>query len=101
MEVFKVFSLDRQRLAEQIIIDDVVAHWVQQRFAEQIPAVVDVPVITQLQFQQSLLYDNVEVPQIQFIVRVPDLPGERSIPTVQTVLKTVETHGCCSWLTSL
>ena len=31
---------------------------------------VDVPVSVQLQFQQSMSYENLEEPQIQFIVRV-------------------------------
>ena len=37
VEVFKVFSLDKvlQRLVEQIIEDDRVVDWVQQRFVEQ------------------------------------------------------------------
>ena len=39
-----------------------------------IPRVVDVPVITQLQFQQSKSCVIVEVLQIQFIVRIVDFP---------------------------
>ena len=33
---------------------------------------VDVPVIISDKFQQSIVYENVEVPQIQFIDRVVD-----------------------------
>ena len=37
-------------------------------------SVVDVPVIMQLEFQQSASYENLEVPQFQLIVRVLDVP---------------------------
>ena len=62
-------------------------------------SVVDVPVITQLELQQFMAYENVEVPQIQFIVTVLDIPvaTQRRLPTVQTVLKTGESHRCSSW----
>ena len=45
---------------------------VVERTKEQhiVELVVDVSVLMQLQFQQSLPYENVKVPQIQFIVRV-------------------------------
>ena len=44
----------------------------------------DVPVITQLDFQQFKSYDNLEVPQIQLIVEVVDMPvvSQRQVPTV-------------------
>ena len=48
---------------------------------------VDDPVNTQLLFQQFNSHMNVKVPQIQFIVRVPDFPvmQQRRVFTVQTV----------------
>ena len=54
--------------------------------------VVDVPVIISDKFQQSIVYEDVEVPQIQFIDRVVDLSVvlQRRVPTVQTVQKTGE-----------
>ena len=47
---------------------------------------VDVPVITQLEFQQFMSYENLEVPQIQLVVGVQDIPvvSQRQVPTVQT-----------------
>ena len=53
--------------------------------------VVDVPVDTQLEFQQSK-YEKVKVPQIQFLDRVPDIPvvPQRRACTVQTMKKIVE-----------
>ena len=49
-------------------------------------SVVDVPVIIQREFQQSMSYENLEEPQIQFIVRVSDMPvvAQRQVLTVQT-----------------
>ena len=57
----------------------------------QILTVVDVPVILQVEFQQSKLYVWM-VAQIQFIDRVLELPlvQQRSVPTAQTMQKTVE-----------
>ena len=54
--------------------------------------VVDVLVIISDKFQQSIVYEDVEVPQIQFIDRVVDLSVvlQRRVPTVQTVQKTGE-----------
>ena len=37
-------------------------------------SVGDVPVIMQLEFQQSASYESLEVPQFQLIVRVLDIP---------------------------
>ena len=53
---------------------------------------LEVPVITQRQFQQSKLFDFLQEPQSQSIDRVLDLPvvPQRSVPTVRTVLKTDE-----------
>ena len=72
-------------------------------------SVVDVPVIIGDKLPQSKSYVSVEVPQIQFIVTVLDIPvaTQRRLPTVQTVLKTgefpevqfldkVEDARCCS-----
>ena len=44
---------------------------------------MDVPVITQLEFQQFVSYENLEVPQIQLIVEVVDIPIvlQRQVPT--------------------
>ena len=49
--------------------------------------VVDVPVITQLEFQQFVSYEDLEVPQIQLIVEVVDIPVvlQRQVPTVLQV----------------
>ena len=49
-------------------------------------SVVDVPAIISEKLQQSKPYVNVEVPQIQFIVKVLDIPVAtlRRLPTVQT-----------------
>ena len=46
----------------------------------------DVPAITQLEFQHFASYENLEVPQIQLIVGVLDIPvvSQRQVPTVQT-----------------
>ena len=54
--------------------------------------VVDVPAIISDKFQQSIVYEDVEVPQIQFIDRVVDFSVvlQRRVPTVQTVDKTGE-----------
>ena len=54
--------------------------------------VVDVPVIISDKFQQSIVYEDVEVPQIQFIDRVVDFSVvlQRRVPAVQTVQKTGE-----------
>ena len=43
-------------------------------------------------FQQSIVYENVKVPQFQFIDRVVDFSTvlQRRVPTVQTVQKTGE-----------
>ena len=48
---------------------------------------MDVPVITQLEFQQFVSYGNLEVPQIQLIVEVVDIPVvlQRQVPTVLQV----------------
>ena len=48
---------------------------------------MDVPVITQLEFQQFVSYENLEVPQIQLIVEVVDIPVvlQRQVPTVLQV----------------
>ena len=50
---------------------------------------MDVPVIVQLEFQQSS-FETVEVPQLQFLDRLPDIPvaTQRQVLTVQTVQKT-------------
>ena len=55
-------------------------------------SVVDVPVIISDKLQQSIVHENVEVPQIQFIDRVVDFSVvlQRRVPTVQTVQKTGE-----------
>ena len=55
-------------------------------------SVVDVPVIISDKLQQSIVLENVEVPQIQFIDRGVDLSVvlQRRVPTVQTVQKTGE-----------
>ena len=47
---------------------------------------MDVPVITQLEFQ-FVSYENLEVPQIQLIVEVVDIPVvlQRQVPTVLQV----------------
>ena len=52
----------------------------------------DVPVLVQLQFQQSSPNVIMKVPQIQFIVRLRELPvlSQRWVLTVQTVQKIVE-----------
>ena len=57
----------------------------------RVPSVVDVPAIFSDKLQ-SKLYENVEVPQIQFIVTVLDIPvaTQRRSPTVQSVQKTGE-----------
>ena len=49
---------------------------------------MDVSVIMQLEFQQSS-FETVEMPQIQFIDRLPDIPivTQRWVLTVQTVQK--------------
>ena len=49
---------------------------VDSRIQEQTVAVVvvDAPVIMQLEFQQSFLFMFLEVPQIQFKMKVPDIP---------------------------
>ena len=65
--------------------------WVRQRFVEQIPSVVDIPVIMHLQFQQSLLFFDVKVPQIQFIDGVLSLQL-----CSRGVQKTVEMPGSTS-----
>ena len=46
--------------------------------------VVDVPVIMLLEFQQSKSYEKLEVPRIQLIVGVQDIPvvSQRHVPTV-------------------
>ena len=48
---------------------------------------MDVPVITQLGFQQFVSYENLEVPQIQLIVEVVDIPVvlQRQVPAVLQV----------------
>ena len=53
--------------------------------------VVDVPVIISDKFQQSIVYEDVEL-QIQFIDRVVDFSVvlQRRVPAVQTVQKTGE-----------
>ena len=50
------------------------------------------PAIISDKLQQSKSFENVEVPQIQFIVTVLDIPVamQRRLPTVQTVQKAVE-----------
>ena len=55
-------------------------------------SVVDVPVIISDKLQQSIVDENLEVPKIQFIDRVVDIPVvlQRRVPTVQTVQKTGE-----------
>ena len=47
---------------------------------------MDVPVIM-LEFQQSMSYENLEVPQIQLIIEVVDIPVvlQRQVPTVLQV----------------
>ena len=54
--------------------------------------VVDVPVIISDKFLQSIVYEDVEVPQIQFIDSVVDFSVvlQRRVPAVQTVQKTGE-----------
>ena len=54
--------------------------------------VVDVPAIISDKFQQSIVHEDVEVPQIQFIDRVVDFSVvlQRRVPAVQTVQKTGE-----------
>ena len=54
----------------------------------------DVRVIMQIEFLQSMVYE-LKVPQIQFILRVRELPGasQRWVLTVQTVKKTQRFHG--------
>ena len=54
--------------------------------------VVDVPVFISDKIQQSIVFEDVEVPQIQFFDRVVDIPvsTQRRLPTVQTVQKTGE-----------
>ena len=55
----------------------------------EVRRVVDVPVLLQPQFQQSLPHENVKVPQIQFIVRLCELSvvPQRWVLPVQTVKK--------------
>ena len=52
----------------------------------------DVPVITQLECQQFVSYENLEVPQIQLIVEVVDIPvvSQRQVPTV--LVPTLQVH---------
>ena len=47
--------------------------------------VVDVPVIISDKFHQSIVYEDVDLPQIQFIDRVVDFSVmlQRRVPTVQ------------------
>ena len=54
--------------------------------------VVDVTVIISDKIQQSIVFEDVEVLQIQFIDTVLDIPvvTQRRLPTVQTVQKTGE-----------
>ena len=61
--------------------------------------VMDVPVIMQLEFQQSF-FETVEVPQTRFLDRLPDIPvaaTQRQVLTVQAVQKTRRFHSaaCC------
>ena len=60
--------------------------WVQQRFVEQIPVVVDVPVIMQLQFQQVLGRAGAS----QFMNSSLCSCATETEPTVQTLQKTAE-----------
>ena len=55
-------------------------------------SLVDVPVITSDKIQQSIVHENVEVHQIEFINRVVGFSVvlQRRVPTVQTVKKTGE-----------
>ena len=58
-----------------------------------VPA-VDVPVTTQLKFQQSLQYVFVKVPQIQFIVRLRTLScAQTRVLTVRAVQKSSNSTG--------
>ena len=52
---------------------------------------MDVPVIM-LEFQQSMSYENLEVPQIQLIVEVVDIPvvSQRQVPTVLSFVLQVQ-----------
>ena len=59
-------------------------------------AVVDVPAITQLQFQQSFV-EYVEVPQLQFFDRVVVQLLHRDRYTVKTVQKSAEIPRRSSW----
>ena len=84
VEVFKVFFL---------------SDTVQQRFLEQIP-VVDVFVIMQLKFLQSKSCENVKVPQIQFIVRMLDIPvaTESGTRSAKLCRRLARFHRCSSWV---
>ena len=52
---------------------------------------MDVPVIM-LEFQQSMSYEDLEVPQIQLIVEVVDIPvvSQRQVPTVLSFVLQVQ-----------
>ena len=71
--------------------------WVQQRYVEQTRAVVDVPVIMQLPFQQFRLFLDVQVPQIQLKSSRFAVVQQRRVPTVHTVQETQRSHRCRSW----
>ena len=59
-----------------------------------------VPVILQLKFLQSMSYENVKVPQIQFIVRVLDIPVATESGTCSAKLcrRPARFHRCSSWV---
>ena len=54
------------------------------------PWLCDVPVLLQYQFQQSKVYVNMKVSQIQFVDRVLDIPvmQQRQVRTVPTSAET-------------
>ena len=58
---------------------------IQEQIVAVVVLAVYVPVIMQLEYQQSK-YENLEVPQLQFIVGLLDIPvvTQRQVPTVPT-----------------
>ena len=62
-------------------------------------SVVDVPVIVSEKLQQSIVHENLEVPQIQFVDRVVDFQLCSSVVFPQCILcrRPARSHRWCSW----
>ena len=97
---FKVLSQDRVR--QRLLVRQAPGPQIQEQIVAKDALgtpVADVPVTVLHKFQQTKLFENLEVPLFQFIDRVLDMAGmpQRQVRTVPNCAEFCRLHRCSAW----